>query len=265
MKLVKYIKWTFLTAVLFVVILVSALSAREVFYNNKGVSISHGTRSNGSLENAWLVPYSGSNYKYFSFYSFYIMDNAYLNDKVCRALEAAYKTCELTAPEVFYRYMECSDHDGGPVYFHKSHRNGLSVDFMVPKLKNGETFTSLDSWGLAHYFLEFDNTGKLRNTYPFLNFIHPYFSGIVGRYLIDEDIEVDFESMAKHILALDDACKREHISIRKVIMKLEFKDEFFKTPTGQKVKARGVPFAQKLSTAVNNMHDDHYHIDFKIK
>ena len=263
-KPIKFIKWIFIVAISFVLMLVSVLSAREVFHTNKGESISHGSRSDGSLENAWLLPYSGKNYKYFSFYSYYIMDNAYLNNKVCTALEDAYKTCETSTPEIFYRYMECSDHDGGPVYFHKSHRNGLSVDFMVPKIRNEETFTSLDSWGFAHYFLEFDNTGKLTNTYPFLNYIHPSLSNIVGRYLIDEDVKVDFENMAKHILALDDACKKEHIAIRKVIMKLEYKDEFFKTPSGKKVKARGIPFAQKLSPAVNGMHDDHYHIDFKI-
>ncbi len=265
LKLINFLKWSFIGIVSFVVILISILSAREIFYTNNGVSISHGTRSDGSLENAWLVPYSGRNYKYFSFYSYYIMDNAYLNDKVCKALVDAYKTCEATTPGVLFRYMECSDHDGGPVYFHKSHRNGLSVDFMMPKIKNGQPFTSLDSWGLAHYFLEFDNSGKLTKTYPFLNFIHPYLSNIVGRNLIDEDIDIDFESIAKHIIALDDACRKENIEIRKVIMKLELKDEFFKTTTGRKVKIRGIPFAQKLPPAVNGMHDDHYHIDFKIK
>ena len=163
------------TIILLLVVSLALFTARELFHTNKGESISHGTRSNGSLENGWLIPYSGNNYKSFSIFSYYFMDNAYVNDKVCRAIEGAYKACDISTPEVFYRYMECSDHDGGRLNFHKSHRNGLSVDFMVPKVRNDMPYTSIDSWGLAHYFLEFDNTGTLLQDYPILpSSIPPY-------------------------------------------------------------------------------------------
>ena len=49
-----------------------------------------------------------------------------------------------------------------------------------------------------------------------------------------------------------------------MILKINIKDDFFKTKSGKEVKRRGIYFAQKLPGNVDNMHDDHYHIDFKI-
>ncbi len=263
-QLLKIIKWSIPALIGISMLIIFILSARELFHTNSGESISHGTRFDGWLENGWLMPYSGDNFKSFSSFSYYLMDNAYLNDKVQRAVTESYKICETTAPGITFRYMEASDHSGGPVYFHHSHRNGLSIDFMVPKIKDGKPYTSLDGWGLAHYFLEFDNDGCLRPIYPYLNNIHPALSRWVGQHWLDDDVKIDFESMARHILALDDACKKENIAILKVILKIELLDEFYSTPSGRKVKARGIPFASKLTTAVNGMHDDHYHVDFRV-
>ena len=245
-----------------IVIIVTAaatiiLSFREMTHKNEGQTIKKGKWYNGSQENAWLMPYSGNNFKYFSFLSYYIADNAYVNDKVCRAVTGAYKICEKTAPGVMFRHMEGSNYGGGSMWWHRTHRNGTSIDFMIPKIKDGKQFTSLDDLANLHYFLDFDNNGNFKNA----RYI-PIFSGIVER--IGKGCKLDFESAAAHILALDDACRKEGISIRKVIIKLEYKNKIFSTPSGKEILKRKIPFATKISKATNAAHDEHYHIDFKI-
>lgn len=238
-------------------------SANILFHQNKGESISHGTRFNGTLENGWLLPYTNDNFSSFSFTSYYLMKNAFIHHKVYQSILDSYKKLEEIKPNIYYRYMECSDIEGGSVYLHRSHRNGTSIDFMVPKIREGQVYTDIDDWGLAHYFLEFDSEGQLEPIYPFTNFIHPIIGKIISTQL-DSKVRIDFETMAQHILAIDDACNKNGISISKVIFKIELKDELFATKSGIILKSRGVPFASKLKNSVNEMHDEHYHIDFKL-
>ena len=49
----------------------------------------------------------------------------------------------------------------------------------------------------------------------------------------------------------------------KTSLKLELKDELYKTVYGKKVKNAGIYFAMNLPPFINNNHDDHYHIDFE--
>ena len=69
--------------------------------------------------------------------------------------------------------------------------------------------------------------------------------------------------MAKHILALHEEGKNHGIKIKMVILKIELKDDFYKTPSGKLVKAKGIYFAKELGHWTNKVHDDHYHIDFE--
>jgi len=55
------------------------------------------------------------------------------------------------------------------------------------------------------------------------------------------------------------------VSIRKVILKIELKNALFKGVYGKKLLQSGIPFATKLSKTTNDMHDEHYHVDFKLK
>ena len=118
--------------------LIFIFSIPELIYKNKGKSKSIGKIGSGKLENAWLIPYSGENFKYFSFISYYLMKNGYLHSKVHDTLLGAYKICEKTCPETYFRLMECANKKGGKMAIHNTHQNGMSVDFMVPKIKNGK-------------------------------------------------------------------------------------------------------------------------------
>ena len=232
--------------VIFLMIFVLACFLRSLpilMYTNEGVSISKGHPGDGSLENAYLIDYKGSNFKYFSFISYYISQNGFVNSKLYNTILTSYKECEKTCPEIKFRIMECSDVEGGKILFHKTHQTGLSTDFLVPKKNAEKQIRIYDALGLAHYLLDFDSKGCLN---------------------IDQEVSIDFETIGKHILALDNAAKKNGLAISKVILKIDLKDDFYKTKSGKEVKKRGIYFAQRLPASIDNMHDDHYHVDFKI-
>ncbi len=217
----------------------AVLAWPELTHRNEGRSLARGSVGNGTLENGWLLPYYGKNYRYFSPLSYYILNRGYVHHRVHKVLLEAYATCETTCPEVRFRLMECANKHGGAMWPHRTHQVGLSADFMVPKLRNGRPHRQLDQLGIWHYALSFNEHGQL-----------------------SDRVKIDFETMAKHLLALDDAARANGLSVRKVILKLDLKDDFFATQSGQEVKRRGIYFARSLPPLVNELHDDHYHVDF---
>ena len=202
-------------------------------------SISHGSVSNGSLEHGKLIPYYGSNYSYFDTTS-YFSGRAFLHQDVLAFTLKAYKNLENVSNR-FYRIMECSNQMGGKLWPHQTHQNGTSIDFMMPLTKDYKPYYNLDEIGLRHYWLSFDDNGK---------------------YSEDKSVEIDFEAIAQHILLLNEAANEKGWKIKKVIIKIELKDELYATPSGKKLKAKGIYVVQGLSKMVNALHDEHYHIDF---
>ena len=79
----------------------------------------------------------------------------------------------------------------------------------------------------------------------------------------DNSIIIDFESVAKHILILNEKAKKHKLKIEKVIIKVELKDELFKGEYGKDLKETGIYIVRSLTPKINELHDDHYHIDFK--
>ena len=234
----KKLKYTALILVIITII----FAIPELLYSNRGESKAVGSVRNGTLENSYLLPYSGDNFRYFSWMSYYCMNNGYLHSDVYKTVLQAYATCERTCPDIRFRVMECADKHGGKMLLHRTHQNGMSVDFMVPKKNGNRQSHFFDRLGLWHYLLEFTDSGKLK---------------------FNKNVEIDFETMARHILALDDAARNNGLRIRKVIFKVELKDDFFNTPSGKKVKQRGIYFVRALTPFINKVHDDHYHIDFE--
>ena len=215
----------------------------SVFKGNDLPSESKGTVSNGELVNGKLIPFKGNNYAYFSEES-YLAGRAFLNDKVLNTLLSSYSNLESTLPSKLFYVMECANAHGGKLAPHRTHQNGTSVDFMTPLLKDGKPYSALDTLGVNHYLLGFDNDGK---------------------YINDKSISIDFNLVAEHILELQSEAELNGLSIKKVIFNTNLKDELFATPNGEKLKSSGIYVVQKLSSLINSLHDDHYHIDFQIK
>lgn len=204
-------------------------------------SISIGSVSNGSLKNGKLMPFEGENFFYFDTSS-YLQGRAFVNQKVKFLCLETYRELNITLPKRKFGIMECSHEKGGKLSPHITHQNGLSVDFMTPMQSKDTANYSLDYIGLQHYFLDFDADGK---------------------YLKNKSIEIDFDAMALHILKINELAKKHGLKIDKILFKIELKDNLFASKYGDKLKASGIYFALKLPTHINNLHDDHYHIDFK--
>lgn len=201
-----------------------------------------GTVSNGGLVNGVVMPFSGVNFSYFDTTS-YLSGRAFSCDVVVKSVVDAYKYLEQAAPQRHFYIMECSHKNGGKLFPHRTHQNGLSVDFMMPKLKNGKPYTTLDQMGAQHYWLSFDDNGA---------------------YKKDTAITIDFDLIAQHLLLLNKTARAHGLKIKKVIIKVEFKDELFSTPNGKKLKKSGVYIVNALSPLINELHDEHYHVDFEV-
>ena len=203
-------------------------------------SKSVGTHGNGELINGHLMPFKGPNFTYFDELS-YKSGRAFMNIDAKKSVLHAYEQLAKTLPDRHFYLMECSNQKGGEMLPHKTHQNGLSVDFMMPLIKDDKPFVGLDTIGADHYWLSFDDNGK---------------------YDKDKRISVDFNTIARHILILDKSARKFGLKVKKVIIKIEFKDKLFATEFGKLLKDSDIYFVQKLSPMVNALHDEHYHIDF---
>ena len=85
-----------------------------------------------------------------------------------------------------------------------------------------------------------------------------------GKYVKDKSVRVDFNLVAKHILQIDASARKEGYRVKKVIIKIEFKDDLYATKYGKKLKAKGIYVVMGLTPKINALHDDHYHIDFVV-
>jgi penicillin-insensitive murein DD-endopeptidase len=222
------------------------LSSVEKYYKeNQGNDLpskSLGTVSKGTLENGKLIPFKGENFRYFDTLS-YISGRAFLNENVKQTVLETYKDLERQLPERRFFVMESSNKNGGELFPHRSHQNGLSIDFMMPLIKGNKEYYGLDTIGKDHYWLEFDNNGK---------------------YSKDKSVSIDFDLVARHILLLDKYARDHKLKIAKVIIKTELKGKLFATSNGQKLKGSGIYIVNSLTPLINSLHDDHYHIDFEI-
>ncbi len=138
--------------------------------------------------------------------------------------------------------MECTGKHGGRMLIHWTHQNGTSVDFMVPVVNGDESGSWINRLGLLHYLLTF-------NEY--------------GQFSLGHKTVIDFETMARHILAIDDAAKEHGLRIRKILFNEYMHDELFATPSGKIVEERHLNIIPHLNNLINMVHDDHYHIDFE--
>lgn len=214
----------------------------EQYRDQNQASISNGTVSNGSLKNGRIFPFQGPNFIYFDSTS-YLEKHAFTHEKVNRAVLETYRQFETILPSFEFGLMECSNESGGKIWPHRTHQNGLSVDFMSPLLKNGISCTDFNRMGLPHYLMDFDENGI---------------------YTEDSSYSIDFNRMAQHLLVLHEEAKKQGLQIEKVILKIGLKDNLFATEYGKKLRTSGIYFATNLSELIDSLHDDHYHVDFKI-
>lgn len=206
-----------------------------VSYASASDSICHGTTSNGSLENGVQLPSEGNNFESYSNVA-RLAGRTYVHSSVYNIVVAAYSDLEREQPNKVYKYAETGFKDGGQFSPHKTHRNGLSVDFMVPVVNSiGESVhLPTNPFNKFGYNIEFDNSGHY------------------------EDFKIDYEAMAAHIVALHREAKKLGYDIWRVIFAPELQPNLFKTKYGVYLK-ENIQFSIKRSWV---RHDEHYHVDF---
>ena len=190
----------------------------------------------GRLRHGKRLPTSGSNFRAYSRLGAALGRTA-VNDRVRDAVVEAYAALARTAPELRFVYGETGWPSGGPFPPHRSHQNGMSVDFMVPvrRLTNGRVAELPTApWNKFGYGIEFDSTGRWG------------------------ELVIDFPAIAAHLEALAAAAPRHGLRIDRVIFAPELETRLRALPTTP-AAVRRLPF---LRGQVWVRHDEHYHVDF---
>ena len=240
MKKMLHKKRFYIIYALILFILISSVS--KIFYKNHGTSISEGGTGKVSLKNAYLLPYRTRDFRYFSYISYFILGRAYVHSALYASIKDCYSEMHKLYPNRNFYVMECSRRQGGKMFPHRTHQNGLSIDFMTPYIKkSGKAKKIMDHTGIWHYLYNADSEGYVGN----------------GR-----KIQTDFNLIAHHLLILNKSAKRNGLKIRKVILKINLTDDLFKTAYGKQLKQSGIEFAKYLPEIIDKQHDDHYHVDF---
>jgi penicillin-insensitive murein endopeptidase len=201
-------------------------------------STCYGTTAKGRLENGIQLPRSGLNFVGYSDIA-RLAGRTYVHSQVKSILVGAYKSLETEQPNKVFKYAETGFEDGDQFKPHKTHRNGLSVDFMTPVKNESGQSTHLPTHPLNKfgYNIEFNSKGKY------------------------EEYSIDFVALAAHIVTLHKEAKAQGVDLWRVIFDPKLQPELFKTPYGSYLK-KHIQFSKKRSWV---RHDEHYHVDFDIQ
>ncbi len=206
-------------------------------YASANTSTCYGSTAKGRLDNGVQLPYSGANFESYSMIA-RLAGRTYVHSSVKKIMLNAYKYLEQEQPNKKYKYAETGFKEGGRFKPHKTHTNGLSIDFMVPVInKSGKSvYFSTTPFNKFGYNIEFDNKGKY------------------------EDLKIDYEALAAHIVALHKEAKKLKLDLWRVIFNPKLQPYLFKTKYANYLK-KHIQFSKKRSWV---RHDEHYHVDFSV-
>ncbi|MBU2985087.1 penicillin-insensitive murein endopeptidase [Saccharophagus degradans] len=197
----------------------------------------YGTTAQGRIEHSVKLPAKGTNFVSYSGLAG-ALGRTYVHADVAKIMLAAYGSLALSHPNKVYKYAETGLKHGGKFKPHKTHQNGLSVDFMVPVTNpRGESVhLPTHAFNRLGYDIEFDNNSQYKN------------------------LSIDYPAMAAHLVTLDKAAKQRGFKLTRVIFDPQLQPELFKTPHGAYLKQH-IVFSTKRAWV---RHDEHYHVDFAI-
>jgi penicillin-insensitive murein endopeptidase len=198
-------------------------------------SRSIGTPAQGRLVHGKRLPTSGPNFAAYSRLGAAVGRNG-VHSTIRAAIIEAYHTLERSAPHSLFVYGETGWPSGGRFRPHRTHQNGLSADFMVPvRGADGDpVWFPTRPWTRFGYDIEFDSTG---------------FAG---------HLRIDFDAIAFHLAALDQAARRRGSAIERVIFAPEL-ERALKDDAKRRNLVGGLPFMRARPWV---RHDEHYHVDF---
>lgn len=197
----------------------------------------YGTVSNGRIERSVKLPLSGSNFSAYSTLAA-TAGRTHVHSKVAGILEASYKALAAAHPNIRYVYGETGWPSGGRFRPHRTHQNGLSVDFFVPVLNGKGQSVPLPTnlTDRLGYDVEFNQEAK--------------YGGLT----------IDFEALAEHLYQLDAAARAAGSGLALVIFDTHYLPRLFATKRGPYLK-ENLPFMKGKPWV---RHDEHYHVDFAV-
>ena len=200
------------------------------------ISTCFGTTSDGALRDGCALPASGTNFVTYSRLG-NLLGRTWVHCAVHDVVLRAYEALAESRPRKQFVYGETGRKNGGPFAPHKTHQNGLSVDFMVPVVDKAGESVPLPT-GVTNKFgynIEFDQN---------------------GRY---DDLVIDFDALAAHLLELRVAAKAAGIGIERVILDPELQPRLHSTESWRQI--RDLQFSKRRAWV---RHDEHFHVDFRI-
>lgn len=200
-------------------------------------SVCYGTTSKGKLDRGVEVPRSGKNFITYSNIA-RLAGRTYVHSQVNSIIVKTYKSLEKEQPDKVFKYAETGFENGGQFKPHKTHRNGLSVDFMTPVTEESGKSVHLPTHPLNKfgYDIEFDS----KDSY--------------------EGYTIDYVALAAHIVTLHREAKAQGVDLWRVIFDPKLQPNLLKTQYGSYLKNH-IQFSKKRSWV---RHDEHYHVDFDV-
>src|SRR6187399_287119 len=163
-------------------------------HSSDRASTCFGSSAESVLQDGWKLPRGGANFRAYSDLG-WLAGRTFVHSTVHEIVVDAYQRLALTHPEYRFVYGETGFAGGGSFKPHRSHQNGVSVDFMVPVRDSAgaivDTPTSVtQKFG---YGLEFDSAGTL------------------------DELRIDFEAIALHLAQLKHSAASRRVRIARVI------------------------------------------------
>jgi len=199
-------------------------------------SICYGSVSKGRLEGSVKLPSEGSNFTAYSSMAA-MAGRTYVHSRVAKIVEEAYAGLAKELPGTVFVYGETGWSSGGRIRPHRTHQNGLSVDFFVPVRDGDGKSVPIPTPATTRfgYDLEFNAQARFQN------------------------LSIDFPALAEHLYQLNLAAKKNGATVALVIFEAAYLEKLFATPRGPSI--RSLPFMKGKPWV---RHDEHFHVDFGV-
>ena len=214
-------------AIGFALLIPVPLLVADLLTNNERVGCK-GKVNGGSVSGAQRMPVSGANFAAYCRACVLALRTYGHRDAIATALDA-YDAMHDKRPETQFVYGEIGFPWGGRFRPHRTHRNGLSFDFMVPLRQGSLKTTVFNRFG---YDEKFDADGN----------------GASG--------QIDFAAIVDHITALRNAATERGGEISLIVFAPDLQNKLRNVAKGSLTSVR---FNSRPSWV---RHDDHYHVDF---
>lgn len=204
-----------------------------------GDSVCHGTPGDGWLEGGERPAAFGRNFRPYCWLCVLAL-RTHGHAEVVATMEDAYAAMAEFRPELRLVYGEIGFPWGGWFYPHRSHQNGLAVDFMTPMTPSA------------------DNPGGEPPTWLINRFGY-------GATLDADGVDAatgaraDFDAILQHLGALEANARARGGRIARVIFAPDLQDDLLAAAGGNGSLSQLIPFSVSPAWV---RHDDHYHVEF---